>query len=205
MLPRFVPIALLIAAAPVESTAQFRSGPLDEPMLVGRDAESFPPADEDYFAGMDNSVALSSDEVKGRNMWLVWTGGNDLLWDRLTRDTFGQFDLLKTLSSHPDLPAKRSNRFDYLGLINEPCFEEATGPDPDRFGLWLDKRVEACAPDPFANAEKYPGVEIGARGRNMPVGSYYGEPTGVLGLRLFPNPDFDERAERDWDPGALLQ
>ena len=200
MLPRFVSIALLIAAAPVESTAQFRSGPLDEPMLVGRDAESFPPADEDYFAGMDNGVALSSDEVKGRNMWLVWTGGNDLLWDRLTRDTFGQFDLLKTLSSHPDLPAKRSNRFDYLGLINEPCFEEATGPDPDRFGLWLDKRVEACAPDPFANAEKYPGVEIGARGRNMPVGSYYGEPTGVLGLRLFPNPDFDERAARDWDP-----
>lgn len=200
MLPRIVPVALLIAMAPMASIAQFRPGALDEPMLVGRDAASFPPADEDYFAGMDNSVALSPDEVKGRNMWLVWTGGNDLLWDRLTRDTFGQFDLLKTLSSHPDLPAKRSNRFDYLGLINEPCFEEATGPDPNRFGLWLDKRVEACAPDPFANAEKYPGVEIGARGRNMPVGSYYGEPTGVLGLRLFPNPDFDERAERDWDP-----
>jgi hypothetical protein len=169
-------------------------------MLVGRDAASFPPADEDYFAGMDNSVVLTPDEVKGRNMWVVWTGGNDLLWDRLTRDTFGQFDLLKTLSSHPDLPAQRSNRFDYFGLINEPCFVEATGPDPERFGLWLDRRVEDCPHDPFANAEKYPGVEIGARGRNIPVGSYYGEPTGVLGLRLFPNPDFDERAQRNWDP-----
>ncbi len=42
--------------------------------------------------------------------------------------------------------------------------------------------------------------QIGARGRNVPVGSYYGEPTGVLGLRLFPNPDFDEKAEAAWDP-----
>lgn len=174
-------------------------GPLDEAMLVGRTAESFPAADEDYFKDMDNGIALTEDEVKGRNMWMVWTGGNDLLWDRLTNDTFGAFDLLKTISSHPALANRRSNRFDYLGLINEPCFSEPVGPDTERFGLWLDQRDGDCAPDPFANAEKYPGVEIGARGRNMPVGSYYGEPTGILGLRLFPNPDFDEKAEREWD------
>jgi len=34
----------------------------------------------------------------------------------------------------------------------------------------------------------------------MPVGSYYGEPTGILGLRLFPNPAFDEAAKKKWDP-----
>ena len=200
MMTNTLRLALLLIAMPIAAAAQNASGPLDEAMLVGRDAASFAPADEDYFKGMDNGLELSPDEVKGRNMWMVWTGGNDLFWDRISRDTFGQFDLLKTLSSHPDLPARRSNRFEYLGLINEPCFEEATGPDPDRHGLWLDRRVEDCPPDPFANAEKYPGVEIGARGRNMPVGSYYGEPTGVLGLRLFPNPAFDERAERNWDP-----
>src|SRR5438270_1225966 len=33
----------------------------------------------------------------------------------------------------------------------------------------------------------------------MPVGSYYGFATGVIGLRLFPNPDFDEAAARNWD------
>ena len=33
----------------------------------------------------------------------------------------------------------------------------------------------------------------------MPVGSYYGEPSGVVGLRLFPNPDFDEKARKAWD------
>ena len=68
-------------------------GVLDEAKQAGRDAASFPPADEDYFRGMDNGVELTPDEVKGRNMWLVWTGGNDRFWDRLTDDTFGAFDL----------------------------------------------------------------------------------------------------------------
>ena len=85
-------------------------------------------------------------------MWLVWTGGNDRFWDRLTHDTFGAFDLLKTISSHPKLKNRRGNRWNYLGLTNEPCFDEATGPDPERFGLWLDQRRADCPPDPFANA-----------------------------------------------------
>lgn len=34
----------------------------------------------------------------------------------------------------------------------------------------------------------------------MEVGSYYGYGTGIVGLRLFPNPEFDEKAEADWDP-----
>ena len=33
----------------------------------------------------------------------------------------------------------------------------------------------------------------------MPVGSYYGYGTGIVGLRLFPNPDFDETAAKRWD------
>ena len=42
-------------------------------------------------------------------------------------------------------------------------------------------------------------MKIGARGKNMPVGSYYGYATGIVGLRLFPNPDFDEAAAKKWD------
>ena len=34
----------------------------------------------------------------------------------------------------------------------------------------------------------------------MPVGSYYGYATGIVGLRLFPNPAFDEAAAKNWDP-----
>ena len=40
---------------------------------------------------------------------------------------------------------------DYLGLVNEPCFEKPTGPDPNRYGLWLDVPRSGCPPDPFAN------------------------------------------------------
>ncbi len=172
---------------------------LDEARRAGRTPESFVAADDPYFHEMDGGVALTVDEVKGRNMWIVWTGGNDRFWDSMTNTTFGAFDLLKTISSHPSLKANRDNRWNYLGLINEPCFDKPTGPDPDRFGLWLDKRRADCAPDPFADEKKYPGVAIGARGKNLPAGSYYGYPTGIVGLRLFPNPDFDEAAARKWD------
>ena len=33
--------------------------------------EFFPAADEDYFHDMDGGVALTSDEIKGRNTWIV--------------------------------------------------------------------------------------------------------------------------------------
>ena len=61
-------------------------------------------------------------------------------------------------------------------------------------------RDPSCPPDPFENENKYPGVKIGARGKNIPVGSYYGYATGIVGLRLFPNPAFDEAAAKKWDP-----
>ena len=172
---------------------------VDEAMQAGRSAQSFPAADEDYFKAMDGGIQLTSDEVKGRNMWLVWTGGNDRLWDELTNLTFGSFDLLKILSSYPGLKYSRDNRWNYFGLVNEPCFAKATGPNAQRYGLWLDVRDPSCPPDPFENAEKYPGAAVGARGRNIPAGSYYGYPTGIVGLRLFPNPDFDEDAAKAWD------
>lgn len=94
----------------------------------------------------------------------------------------------------------RSNRFKWYGLINEPCFTQAA--KPDKYGLWLDVRNgtgPGCdKPDPYENEAKYPGVKFGARGKNMPVWSFYGKATGVVGLRLFPNPAFDEAAEKAW-------
>jgi hypothetical protein len=201
---------------------------VDEAKCAGRATESFPAADEDYFRDMDYgatkdpaALAAALDPyipgitpeqalaaaVKGRNNWIVWTGGNDRFWDLLSRDSVGNLDFLKTLSSYPD-PDKngkyskynRGNRWKYLGLVNEPCFDKATGPRADRYGLWLDVRRSDCPPDPFENEDKYPGVKIGSRGMTMPVGSYYGYATGVVGLRLFPNPDFGEAAAKRWDP-----
>src|SRR5262249_16183607 len=56
----------------------------DEAQSAGREAATFPQADEDYFHDMDHGVSLSPEEIRGRNMWLVWTGGNDRFWDKIT-------------------------------------------------------------------------------------------------------------------------
>ena len=138
--PRLV-LAVSLAVLSASLAGQVRAqAVIDEARQAGRSAQSFPAADENYFKGMDGGIALSPDEVKGRNMWLVWTGGNDLLWDKLTNLTYGTFDLLKILSSYPGLKYSRDNRFNYFGLVNEPCFTRATGPDPQRYGLWVDQR-----------------------------------------------------------------
>jgi hypothetical protein len=131
---------------------------------------------------MDGGVPLSHDAIQGRNTWIVWTGGNDRFWDLLSHVSVGALDFLKTLSSYPGkgendpryANLRRENRWKYLGLVNEPCYEQATGPDPQRFGLWLDKRKAECPPDPFENEEKYRGVALGARGKSLPAGSFYG-------------------------------
>jgi hypothetical protein len=207
---RRVLLACILALASAAGSSSGAGGAaghvLDEAKQAGRSGASFIHADEDFFHDMDRGVALTPEEVKGRNMWIVWTGGNDKFWDGMTSTTFGAFDLLKTISSYPGQGYSRDNRWTYLGLVNEPCFVRPTAPDPQRFGLWLDQRTKDCAADPFENERKYPGVRIGSRGATfsdgtkMPVGSYYGYATGIVGLRLFPNPAFDEKAAKAWDP-----
>ena len=172
----------------------------DEALLAGRDPSSFPAADEDYFHDMDGGVPLAKAEIEGRNTWLVWTAGNDRLWDTLIYRSAGALDFLKILSSHPallkiDPRFSRDKRWEYLGLLNDPCFEKPTGPDPDRWGLWLDHRRTDCKPDPFENEQKYPGVKIGSRGtkingKDFPVGSYYGYENRHRGAAALPQPQF---------------
>lgn len=156
-------------------------------------------AADDYFREMDNGLELSPAERAGRIMWLVWSGGNDRFWDEMVKPTFGTFDLLKIVAARPSSGNGRPNRWKNLGVVNEPCFRPASGPDPKRFGLYLDERDPSCAPDPFADESRFPGIKTGARGKGLPVGSYYGYPTGIVGLRLFPNPAFTEEKAKLWD------
>jgi hypothetical protein len=186
--------------------------PLDEAQRAGRNEASLPQASEDFFHDMDNGAQLGPDEIRGRNMWLVWTGGDDRFWDQITQDSLATFDLVKVITSHPSQTycdgqrCDRDSRWRWLGAVNEPCFDKPTAPDPKRFGLWLDVRGANCAPDPFESEANYPGVKIGARGSTfkdgstLPVGSYFGYATGIVGLRLFPNPDFNQTAKDKWDP-----
>ena len=207
---------LAVAAVAFTGRAQAQSaGAPDEAQQAGRDVASFPQAKEDYFRDMDNGAPMSPEQVQGRNMWLVWTGGNDRFWDKVTRDSLATFDLLKIITSHPSQTycdgkhCDRDTRWKWLGAINEPCFEKAAGADPQRFGLWLDARRKDCPPDPFENEETYPGVKIGERGTTfsdgtkLPVGSYFGYPTSVMSLACHgysPIPRWLNQAAKDaWD------
>jgi hypothetical protein len=59
----------------------------DEAMRAGRHPEDFLQRTDDYFRDMDYNIVNGSRptftqpaQVEGRNMWMVWTGGNDRLW-----------------------------------------------------------------------------------------------------------------------------
>ncbi len=138
----------------------------------GRTPADFPELALDVFQPMDGGIALSPDEIKGRNTWNLWCGGNEQFWDRVAREALGLFDLLKTIDSR-----NRGERFKELGLINQPGFKQAT--KPDKYGLWIDEAVEG---EPA-------GIDP----------AVYGRPTGVMGFRLFDNPDFKGEAVKLWD------
>ena len=226
--------SLNIAAECIKGGITKSRSVLDEAQCAKRSEDTLRGADEDYFKDMDYGISQNADKVvaalepfvpgisktpeeavqsvvRGRNNWIVWTGGNDKFWDYMNAKSFGSFDLLKVLSNHPEYQKNpgygysRDNRWNWFGLVNEPCFMKNTDAQgnlagrSDRFGLYLDSRGPNCAADPFENEEKYPGVKIGARGKTVPVGSYYGYATGIVGLRLFPNPDFDEAAKKHWN------
>ena len=99
----------------------------------------------------------------------MWTGGNQEFF-RLGTELGGKLSVsveyFRLLDSR-----LRSTRFQRLGLINEPNCREAK--KPDEFGLWLDEWDK----DPYP--ESYPDTGV------------YGLPTGVIGLRKFPNKKFD--------------
>ena len=73
---------------------------------------------------MDGGVPLSDDEVKGRNTWLLWTAGDQVLWDYLAQHGLGTADLLKTIDSR-----RRPSRFKDMGLVNQPGMAQAAQPD----------------------------------------------------------------------------
>jgi mono/diheme cytochrome c family protein len=129
-------------------------------------------AGPDFLQALDGGIKLSEAEIKGRNAWHLWSAGNDAFWDELARRTCGFVDLLRMLDSR-----HRGARFAELGLINEPGYRQAT--KPDEFGLWIDERaVETPSP-------------IDAK--------IYGRSSGVLGFRIFPNPNFTGTARDDWN------
>ncbi len=118
------------------------------------------------------SVMLTADENTGRDTWHFWTGGNEKFWRQLAIATGGNVDLLMYADSR-----MHGRRFEALGVINHPGCRAAAAAD--RYGLWLDD----CSA-----AEQIP---------QMP-----GAPIGIVGLRRFDNPKFDEAK---WNLDAYLK
>lgn len=152
--------------------------------LAQASGPDYPVAAVDYFAAMDGGMPLSAQEVRGRDTWLLWTAGDEAFWDVLAGQSAGAFDLLKVLDSRT-----RATRFSYYGVMNEPGFRQADAPD--QFGLWLDA-PDGTADPAFSRSytESFP--------RKAFVRTY-GRSSGIVGLRIFPNPNFDAAARKKWN------
>ena len=199
-------VLLLLGVVSVATAA----GPLDEPMWIRRnvgeeaipqnsDGKLFPTHPGDAFKGMDSHVSsvygyeFSPDEIKGRNTWVMWSGGNQAFWDYLARNGNGVLDFLRLLDSRF---VRRSDRFPIMGIIPSPGMTERNAdisnvPPKSEwtkfpyYGLSLDSGIEGDsafaegpAPDPLV----------------------YGYPSGIVGLWLYPREkDPDPRVRKEWE------
>jgi len=135
----------------------------------------------DVFPGMDGitldpSKPDEKDALRGRIVWNLWVGDSGEMWDWLAQNGFGTADLIKTVDSR-----RRPTRFQEIGIINQPGFMQAT--KPDQYGLFID------VPNPNDPAGKIDDIVDYAT---------YGRSSGVIGLRLADNPNFNAAAKADW-------
>jgi hypothetical protein len=144
---------------------------MDDAKAQGKTAADFPESTSTAMDEMDGGQPLSDEARRGRNTWLLWTAGDQTFWDGMAQHGLGTADLLKAIDSR-----LHKTRFRDMGLINQPGLAEAGAPN--ELGLWLDAGAQEAGVDP----------------------AIYGRPTGIIGLRLYPNPRFDNAARRRWDP-----
>lgn len=162
--------------------------------------------------------------IQGQNTWLLWGEGNEAFWGWLQERGYGLVDFLILLDSR-----QRDTRFRDGGMINQPGMKSRTVRDP-LLGLYLDVadgdaiRLKQPDYDKDANGNL-------AQRPQRPQGHYtelfqagdqslyrnvlaslpddgldpdiYGYASGVVGLRLMPNPDFfgntpDAQTARDY-------
>ena len=151
--------------------------------------------------------------IKGQNTWLLWGEGNEAFWGWLQERGYGLVDFLILVDSR-----ERGNRFKSGGIVNQPGMKAQTDKDKRILGLYLDvadgdaiklkqpatdidkatgKLAQRPEPPPGHKIEPFtPGdaelyrkvlASLPDDGLDPLV---YGYASGVVGLRLMPNPDF---------------
>ncbi|HEV3080373.1 MAG TPA: hypothetical protein VGY66_11360 [Gemmataceae bacterium] len=145
----------------------------------------------------DPANMQASSQRLGRDTWIHWTWGNQKFL-RKVAVLAGQLpvpissDFFRALDSR-----NHGTRFRDLGFINEPNCEQNNQPDEYGFYLdtWKGDPLNYYPGDPQYQVKyplTYPSTQQAIDGR------HYGRPSGVLGLRLFSNPKFDDAAKSKW-------
>jgi len=181
----------VIACALLSLVSCKKTEPIDEAKASGKTTADFQADDHDYFRDMDmrpdgtvdangNStlkpLEVTKDEIKGRNTWVLWCAGDEVFWDYLAGHSYGFMDLLKLCDFGPN-DKLGGKRWGPTGLVFEPGTKV---PDnPDKFGLYVRQPEDPTTPQPDPKI--------------------YGRSSGIVGLRLFPNPKFDDKARKHWD------
>src|SRR6266545_3301197 len=91
-------IFVVLTAISLASFSCTGSSPLTDD-AGGRKPEDLPEIAFDVFKPMDGGIALSAEEIKGRNTWNLWCAGTEQFWDRMAREAYGLTDLLKVVDS----------------------------------------------------------------------------------------------------------
>ena len=151
------------------------------------------------------------DAIRGRNTWMLWAAGNESFWEWYQEKAFGIHDFLVLIDSR-----NRDHRFKEMGLINQPGMYKRDEPTQKILGLYIDSinrdEMYVGAPEDYYTVGKTKKAlsaptsmprQLFTPGdpklykdvvKHLPKDgvdpNVYGYPSGILGIRLFPNPDF---------------
>jgi hypothetical protein len=166
---------------------------------------------------LDGDGKISDEErnaIRGQNTWILWGEGNETFWGWLQERGYGLIDFLILLDSR-----QRERRFRDAGLINQPGMTKQADPAKRILGLYLDQadgdKIALKSPpggDFDENGKPILGPPQAPPGHpkyifkpgdqalydsviaQLPKDGVdydiYGYPSGVVGLRLIPNPNF---------------
>lgn len=186
------------------------------------------PRPMDWFDGHGVPTTARS-AIMGQNTWMLWGEGNEAFWGWVQENGYGIADFLVLLNSK-----NRAHRFRDGGLINQPGMVERDtpltglglyidGPDGDKIKMRAPendvdangKPVEPVKKPSNADHDHQTFFEVGDQalydqaiaqlGDDGVDPLIYGYPSGVVGLRLWPNPDFfgnspaAKRARAHWN------
>ena len=198
-------------AAEIKEKVEFVEGYLtdgksivDEAKKEGKTRADFPQSKFDAFKGMDKNPEYDhswhESAIMGRNSWVAWNAGNQHMFDFFARYSFGWVDLLKVVDTH-----NRPTRFAKMGLINEPGMVSKTaakGDVPENpYGIEID-----VPSDETARKERFDSKYALYRTEGLDP-AVYGYSSGIMGVRLFPNPEFfkDASNAEAWNPKSYRE